>query len=409
MKLGLDADELASCVACGLCLPHCPTYRVTGEEYRSPRGRIAAMRVVDSGEAEADDVFVRYMDECVQCRGCETACPSGVPFGRLMEGTREALATGRAGYTPWWKAVALRALSRHRLLLAGSTALGLLQRMRVLPPGLSGRLGLPASIPIRRPSLEATGSDVWLFTGCVMDAWMRDVHVAAMRVITSTGAGVALPDRGGACCGALHVHAGLTGQAKARATAVMGSMPGEAPILVDSAGCGAAMKDYGHLLGTPEAAAFSARVLDIHEWLAGRLDDLPERDSGRPRIAVQDPCHLRHVQRAHASVRAVLSRVADLAELDDEGLCCGAGGAYAVEQPQLAAAIRDRKVAAIRRTSAEVVVSANPGCALHLAGAGVSVMHPVQVLAAALAGGDDEPALAGGDDEQGRSGSVGRV
>ena len=147
-------------------------------------------------------------------------------------------------------------------------------------------------------------------------------------------------------------------------------MPGEAPILVNSAGCGAAMKDYGHLLGTPEAAAFSARVLDVHEWLAPALDRLPRRGRRGEPVIVQDPCHLRHVQRAHMPVRAVLGHVADVVELDDDGLCCGAGGAYSALQPELAGEIRERKVAAVDRAAARsgatIVASANPGCAMHL-------------------------------------------
>ena len=391
MKLRVDADELAACVACGLCLPHCPTYRVSGEEFRSPRGRIAAMRAVDAGEAPADEQFIQYMDECIQCRGCETACPSGVPYGRLMEGTRETLARRVPGYAPRWKRLSYRMLGRHRLLLMGSGALGLLQRSRLVPPGMLARLGLPARVPIRQPRLEPTGDDVWLFTGCVMDAWMRDVHAAAKRLVEATGAGVSLPGRGGACCGALHVHAGIGDDARRLAEAVMASMPGDAPVLVDSAGCGAAMKDYGHLVGTEQAKRFSARVLDVHEWLAARIDELPaptSAGSARPIVAVQDPCHLRHVQRAHQHVRTVLARYVDVVELDDEGMCCGAGGAYSVEQPELAAAVRERKLGAIERSGAPLVASANPGCAMHLSGAGATVEHPVTIVARQVFGDD---------------------
>jgi glycolate oxidase iron-sulfur subunit len=374
-------DELASCVSCGLCLPYCPTYRVTQEEAFSPRGRIAAMKAVQWEGAPADDDFVSFMDACIQCRGCETACPSGVPFGRLMEGTREALAeAGR--FTPWWQRLGFSMLGHHRALLAGSTVLAIAQRARLVPR----RLGLPR-LPVRRPRLDVAsspGSDgVWLFTGCVMDAWQREVHVAASRVLGATGRVVAVAGRRG-CCGALHVHAGLTPAARALAHDVMASMPGEAPILVDSAGCGAQLKDYGHLLGTAEAAAFSARVRDVSEWLAAHLDELPPVRRRDLRIAVQDPCHLRHVQRAHLPVRDVLRGVGELVELDDEGLCCGAGGAYSVLHPALANDIRARKLASIERAGADVVASSNPGCAMHLAAAGVAVRHPVELLAEAL-------------------------
>jgi glycolate oxidase iron-sulfur subunit len=220
-----------------------------------------------------------------------------------------------------------------------------------------------------------------------MDAWQRDVHAAVKRVIEASGAGVALPETG-SCCGALHSHAGLGDTARDLARRTMAAYPGDEPILVDSAGCGAQMKDFGHLLGTAEAEAFSARVLDVHEWLAARLDRLPPPRPGRERpvVAVQDPCHLRHVQRAHLPVRTVLGRYADLVELDDEGLCCGAGGAYAVFQRDLALDIRARKVSAIERAGAPIVASANPGCQLHLISAGVDARHPLQVVDDAIRG-----------------------
>jgi glycolate oxidase iron-sulfur subunit len=385
MDLGIQDDELATCVACGLCLPHCPTYRVTGEEALSPRGRVAVMRQVQWEGALPDASFAYSLETCVQCRGCETACPSGVPFGHLIEPARETLAEGVPHRpAPWPLRLAARSLRWHRLVLAGSTLLAGLQRLHLLPARLSRRLGLPAHLPLRRPRLVASGTDVWLFTGCVMDAWMRDVHADAQLVVEATGAGVALPPAGAACCGALALHAGMGREARASARRTMAALPGDAPILVDSAGCGAMLKDYGHLLGTPEAEAFSARVRDIHEWLAERMPDVAVPEAERPVVAIQDPCHLRHVQRAHASVRTVLAPVATLVELDDEGLCCGAGGAYAAVQPALASAIRDRKLAAIARAGTPVVASANPGCALHLAAAGVDVVHPCTLLARAL-------------------------
>jgi glycolate oxidase iron-sulfur subunit len=380
IDLGLDDDELSSCVACGLCLPHCPTFRVTGEEGLSPRGRIDAMRAVQWRDADADGEFVRFMETCVQCRGCEPACPSGVPFGHLMEHTREALAD-RHMSAPRWLRAGFAALGRHRLLLAGSTLLALAQRARLVPR----RAGL-GRLPIRRgPPVRSTGGDVWLFVGCVMDAWMRATHRAAAGLVTATGATFAVSPAG--CCGALHVHAGLVPSARQLAGRVVRSMPGDAPILVDSAGCGAAMKDFDRLLGTADAVSFAARVVDIHEWLAQRVERLPPPAS-RSTVIVQDPCHLRHVQKVHGAVRTVLEHVADVVELDDDGLCCGAGGAYSALQPALAGEIRERKLAAIAsaaaRSGATVVASANPGCAMHLAAAGVDVRHPVDIVAAAI-------------------------
>ena len=383
--LHLDEQELSSCVACGLCLPHCPTFRATGEEALSPRGRIDAMRNIQWRGGDADGEFVRFMETCVQCRGCEPACPSGVPFGHLMERTREALADAHLT-APRWLRAGFAVLDKHRLLLAGSTVLAAAQRLRLVPR----RAGL-SRLPLRRgkrvePSSTRRTEHVWLYAGCVMDAWMRDTHRATAALIEAAGASFAVSPDG--CCGALHAHAGLGDEARVLAQRVMASMPGDDPIVVNSAGCGAAMKDYGHLVGTTEAATFAARVVDVQEWLAPRIERLPEPARRLGPVIVQDPCHLRHVQRAHEPVRTVLGHVADVVELDDEGLCCGAGGAFSALQPALAGAVRARKVAAIGRATARsgatIVASANPGCAMHLAAAGLTVRHPVDVVAEAI-------------------------
>jgi glycolate oxidase iron-sulfur subunit len=388
--LSLDPDELVACVACGLCLPHCPTYRVTGLEVASPRGRIAAMRAVQLEGAPLDDAFVEAMEACVQCRGCEAACPSSVPFGHLMEGAREALqherprSRSRRRRVAEWFCYRL-VLPRHRLLLALTWLLLGAQRLRLVPT----RFGLPrlSARSLRRTLRGATpaDADAWLFPGCVMDAWQRNVHRSAMQVMDAAGATVAVAGAEAACCGALHVHAGRTDEARRLATRVMAAMPGDAPVVVDSAGCGAAMKDYGRLLGTPEAEQFAARVRDFSEWVVA--SGVPATTPTGTTVVVQDPCHLRHVQRASDAVRTLLHETYDLVATADDGLCCGAGGAYAVLQPSLAGEIRDRKVAALRAASGDnplLVVSANPGCAMHLAAAGVEVRHPAQLVEQAL-------------------------
>lgn len=378
--LPLELDELAACVSCGLCLAHCPTYRVTGEEARSPRGRIAAMRAVEDGAAP-DNAFAEIMTTCVVCRACETACPSSVPFGHLMEAARQVIADRTV---PWWQRLAYRVLEHPRLLAAMSSAGAVAQRTRLVPVPVARRLSLPA-LPIRRHRLRPTGSDVWLLTGCVMDAWQRSIHADTIAVLGAMGVGVALPGPGAACCGALHSHAGLHDRAVALARRVMASFPGDAPILVDSAGCGAALKEYGHLLGTTEAAVFAARVFDVQEWMASRADRLPAPMPGAPdlRIAIQDPCHLRHAQRAEIHVRTVLGPYGVLVELTDEGRCCGAGGAFSVLQPALAGRIREDKKMVIEQAHADVVASPNPGCAMWLAAAGLEVLHPMEIVARA--------------------------
>jgi len=384
--LRLDAEVLNACVSCGLCLPHCPTYRVTGREIASPRGRIAAMRSVEAGETPIDDAFRAAMEECVACRGCEAACPSGVAFGQLMEGTRAALPAPRSRTRRLAECLGYRVvLPRHWLLLACTWAAWAGQRLRLVP----ARLGLPqlsGRTLARRLDVPVGGSpDAWLFTGCVMDAWLRDTHRSAARVMHATGAQIARPPSTGACCGALHLHAGRAAEARALARRVIGSMPGAAPVVVDSAGCGAAMKEYGELLGTADARAFSARVRDFSEWLSAQ--PAPALRPTGSAIVVQDPCHLRHVQKQHAAVRAVLAPAYALVETGDEGLCCGAGGAYVVTQPELSRRILDRKVDALRAAAGHphpIVASANPGCMVQLRGPGVDARHPADLIAEAL-------------------------
>lgn len=380
MELNIDADDLNTCVQCGLCLPFCPTFRVTGDEMMSPRGRIQLMREVQIHDAPVTSEVLDSFATCVQCRGCEPACPSNVPFGQLMESTRESLADEHL-MTPLWQRLAMKPLANPKLLNAGTRSLAVAQKLRVVP----ARLGVSQKIPLRQAKLEATGDDVYLFTGCVMDTMQREVHRAGLDVLTAAGFGVQPTGDAAPCCGALHAHAGLMSETRTLAEQMMLNLEPGVPIIVDSAGCGAAMKDYGHVLGTEEAETFSERVYDISEFLAAHMDKLPEVDPLDLTVAIQDPCHLRHVQRVHEATRAVLRPfVRELVELDDEGLCCGAGGAYSIFEAELAAQIRDRKVASIGRAAPDVVTSANPGCSMHLAGVGVPTKHPMELVRQAL-------------------------
>ncbi len=380
MDLRIDADALNTCVQCGLCLPHCPTYRVTGDETLSPRGRIKLMREVQNDDAPVTPEVIDAFASCVQCRGCEPACPSSVPYGELIESARETL-TEQGQLTPSWQRLAMKPLRHPRLLSAGARLLAVAQRARLLPK----RLGLGSRLPLRQRRLRRTGDDVYLFTGCVMDAMQRDVHEAAVDVLEAIGVGAEPTGAAAPCCGALHTHAGLGRDARSMAEQVIDALDDGRPVVVDSAGCGAALKDYGKLLGTDRAQAFSSRVVDIGEFVAARIDQLPECSPLNLRVAIQDPCHLRHVQRVHESTRTLLRPVVrELVELDDDGLCCGAGGAYAVVQPELASQIRDRKLDVISRRAPDIVASANPGCSMHLAAAGVDALHPIQLVQKAL-------------------------
>lgn len=382
MNLHINSEELNACVQCGLCLSSCPTYRVSGDEMLSPRGRIALMRQVQLEDAPLTNDVMRSFETCVQCRACEPACPSVVPYGHLMEATRHTLAL-KGKISPWWQRWMLSLLNHPRALRAGSVLLAIAQRMHLVPK----RAGIGVRIPLRRSPLVSSGRDVYLFTGCVMDAWQRDVHLAAQRVLEAAGFGVTPTVDVTPCCGALHQHAGLIEKTRSMATAMMSALAPDAPIIVDSAGCAAAMKEYGHIVGTPAALEFSQRVYDVQEFLALHLDKLPEVAPVEARVAIQDPCHLRHVQRVHGATRTVLQRyVTDMVELDDDGLCCGAGGAYSLLQPEMAEQIRDRKLKSITRALPDVVASANPGCSSYLAAAGVRVCHPIELVDAALRG-----------------------
>lgn len=380
------------CVGCGLCLPHCPTFRVTGEEGLSPRGRIALIKEsVENTDRSTKEVRT-FLDSCVQCRGCEPACPSGVRYGRILAAVNQR--DEEAGRRPTPALRVFLALLEHPRMFSVIGRMGLVvstsklrsfvpRRMRIA--GVSRRQG-------PRLRLRHESPDTWLFTGCVMDTWFRSVHRATSALIGATGRSVATPTPSGSCCGALHMHAGDETGARRLAERVMATMPGTAPIIVDSAGCGAMLEEYGDLLGTPEARAFSQRVIDINEWV---LDNLAELDRVRrnnarmeeirPPVIVQEPCHLRHVQRV--DLANVLEHFVPVVRLDDDGLCCGAGGAYSFLQPDLADGIRSRKAAAIRRAAGgagSTVVTANPGCHLHLAGAGFELRSSVEVLTEVL-------------------------
>ena len=381
MKLHLDDNDLGTCVSCGLCLPHCPTFRVTGEEALSPRGRISAMRAVHFDDAPVSDDFVHFMETCVQCRGCEPACPSGVPFGQLMEGTRDTLAAHER-MTPWWQRLGL---SRAR---PPSAVAGRLDLARGCPTAATGAEatrvcpGLPCAAARRR---VPTGSDTWLFTGCVMDAWQRETHRNTAKVLTALGVTYhharARWRRAAARCMFMP---GLTDEAKRLAERVMRSMPGNAPIVVNSAGCGAALKDYGHLVGTREAKAFSARVRDASEFVAPLVDRLPvRRRLGAGHRAGSVPSAPRAARPPAGANRAGCGRRRRRARRRGPVLrrrrrvldACSRSspGRSANESWQ-------RSSAPARRSSPAPTRAAR----FHLAAAGVNVKHPMDLVAEAL-------------------------
>jgi glycolate oxidase iron-sulfur subunit len=389
-----DADLLAQCVQCGFCLSSCPTYEVTHLEEHGPRGRILAMRLADAGDLPLSDPDIKEsLETCVQCRACELVCPSLVEFGSLIETARTEMARrdpprglrGLAHRVGFW------ALARRNWLRAGVAGLAILQLLRLdrlmpatLRPSRRVRLG-DLRRGYRRPRGVRTRGPAYVFRGCVMDQMFRATHQAVADVLGSVGFDPRF-EPAPPCCGALHTHAGREDEARGLALQTIRSYAGtDGPIVVDSAGCGAAMKEYGHLLGTPEATAFSARVVDLSEVVTPA--EVAERARPVPlELAYQAPCHGRNVQRLGDAPLELLRAIPGLTliEPDDEHLCCGSGGIYSIEQPEFGNALLEKKDASLQRTGAGGVVSGNPGCAMQIARAGWEIHHPAELLARAM-------------------------
>jgi glycolate oxidase iron-sulfur subunit len=401
-----DAD-LAACVACGLCLPHCPTYRVTGEESASPRGRIAAMRSVAEGLSEPDETFAGFMDLCLVCRACEDVCPSHVPFGRMAERARvqiEPVRSRRARFLRWLGLDLVLPRPRLLWLAAALQPLGrvvLPRRIRSLVPPRSELFGrLPR---VTEPSGEARGT-VALLSGCVQDRWFRNVNRATIRVLARNGWRVVVPS-GQRCCGALAAHHGRLDTARALAERSVRAFADADIVVVNAAGCGSHLKEVGELLGTEEAETVSSNVRDVMEFLHDEgLATAPSARAGVQRVAYHDACHALRAQKIKDQPRALLRQIPGLEidEIPDGDVCCGAAGLYNVLEPEMASELRRRKVEAIASTDATVVASANPGCSMQIvaglreSGSPKEVVHPVELLDRAYADSEAAPAASGG-------------
>ena len=382
-------EDVVKCVACGLCLPHCPTFRLTGRETASPRGRIAAMRAVEEGHAVVDSSFTTMMDECLACRACEAACPSGVPFGRMIEGaraqaepTRPVAARGirRAGLTG--------VLPRPRLVMAAGWLLGIARALRLdrLAPAAHRASSPPVSLTeLRRPIPRTLGEGplARVLSGCVMDVAFRPTQRATMRVVAAAGYTASRTTPAG-CCGALAMHYGQPEAARAMARARIAEMEDAEIVVANASGCSAHIRTYGELLA--DDPAWAARA----EQVAARTRDLielqpPPRDAGLGTVAVHDACHHLHAQ--GIGPRGLLADAgAHCVDLGDGGRCCGAAGLYSVLQPEMAARLRRQKAEAVAATGAPVVAVANPGCAIQIAaglrelGSSVRVAHPAELI-----------------------------
>ena len=407
-----DTADLAKCVHCGLCVNACPTYAITGLEVESPRGRIHLARAVAEDRIPLTEAVQGHWELCLQCRACEAVCPSGVPYGRIMERARAQLdaAPPSRGWERRLRRFALRnVVARPRVLaamlapvrwFARSPLRGLVRASGVLrlarPLGrLEAQLGRPGR-PFR-PRDAAGAGDVALFTGCVMGELFGDVHRASVRVLERSGANVFAP-RGQGCCGALSAHDGDLEQARGLARANIAALEasGARTIVVNSAGCGAAMKEYGELLAedaefAERAEAVAAQVVDFSEYLAGQ--DLPAGRLGA-RIAYQDACHLAHAQGISEEPRALLGAIegCELIETEGADMCCGAAGIYSLIQPAMSGELRARKAAQFREHRPDVIVTANPGCqmqyeaAVREAGIEARVLHLADALDEAQGG-----------------------
>ena len=398
---------LDPCVHCGFCLPACPTYLVTGDEGHSPRGRIVLMRALERGEIDATDpALLENLDACLGCRGCEPACPSGVGYGRGLEAARHQLFEAR-GLSPAARLVL--GVFRHRVVWQPLLVLARMFRATRLPSLFAGNgkvrfaLGMLAASAERAEKPEkleqpspyfppspssSSAPTVALFRGCVMSTLFHHVHQATKRTLEANGYRVVEP-AGQGCCGALHEHAGDRAAARALALGNIESLLDQADfVVVNSAGCGAVLKDYGHLLGTEAAARLAAKVRDVSELLADR--------GPRPgaavelKVAYDAPCHLQHAQKVQEAPLALLRAIPGLSLqlLPGSDRCCGSAGIYSVLRPDMARAVLDLKIATLDAADPrpDLVVTGNPGCLMQI-GAGlraaklpIGVAHPVELL-----------------------------
>jgi glycolate oxidase iron-sulfur subunit len=419
--LGRDApryEDYVKCIHCGLCLNTCPTYRELRVEADSPRGRIYQMIQVDQGRMQLGPGFVRHIDLCLDCRACETACPSGVEYGKLVEAARAQIELHYR--RPLLERLGRRFLYHHLLLspllmrvmgrlLAFYQRSGLRDMLREsgLLEGL-GLAGVEAVAPEAEPPfffdqigrvVPARGERrfrVAFFAGCLANVTHARMNEATVNVLTANGCEVVIPE-GQVCCGALHVHAGVRDVARGlarRNIEVFLAEPFDA-LLTNAAGCGSALKEYGHLLQDhSRASEFAGKMLDVTEFLAraGLTQPLGEV---RAVATYQDPCHLGHAQRVRTAPRELIRQVPGLEfrELPRAEICCGSAGVYNVMHNALALRLMKNKMADARSTGAEIILTANPGCLLQLrAGVrlhrtGQRVMHVLELL--------DESAKAG--------------
>lgn len=400
-------EELNACVQCGLCLPVCPTFRLTGRETASPRGRLHAMSAVHQGVVEVDEAFASVIDFCLGCRACEPVCPGLVPYGRALEGARAEIVEqvpGRGNRRRWLLGSALGSRTLMRFgarLLQSAQGLGLTR----IAPGPLKRLAAGIRSLRHRPGptlghVGGTGESgtAALLAGCIQDEWFRPVNQAAVRLLEMAGYRVEVPS-GQTCCGALAAHDGKEAEARRLARRNVAVLDSADVVVATAAGCSAHLAGYGHW--DERGDAIASRAADITVTIASAIEKglLPTSNVSRGRIAIQDPCHLRHAQRVVEQPREILRAAGyDVVEIDDVALCCGAAGIYTILEPEASEALGNQKADQVRSTGVTNVASANPGCEMQLRshlGVEYVVAHPIEWYLRAI---EDDSEL------QGRSG-----
>lgn len=415
-SLGDDAelrDGALRCVRCSICVPRCPSYAVFRTEADSPRGRVQLMRAAMEGRVAVDASFEQRMDNCLGCRACEDACPSAVPFGYMIDRVRQELQASPQGRLRKWlvRAGLERIVSRPLVVLWLARLLRVLQWLRVdrLARWLAAPFSRTAALRIDQlPRVEGAPFDqhgaasdpdatAQFFSGCITSGALGDAQRATLRVLRRSGWAVAVPTEQ-VCCGALHQHAGHLAQARELAKQNVDAFDDGkgAPIAVNSAGCGLAMKEYGRLLAddpayAARAAAFSARVRDLIECLGpdGERGGLPARAARRPlRVAVQEACHHWNVQRFRGRVAPLLAAhgAGTIATLPTGAGCCGSAGLFSALRPEPASKLLGALLDAVEASGCDVVVSSNPGCLLFMRsglrarGSRIRALHVAQLL-----------------------------
>jgi glycolate oxidase iron-sulfur subunit len=390
-------EELNACVQCGLCLPACPTFRLTGRETASPRGRLQAMSAVHEGVAEVDATFASILDFCLGCRACEPVCPGMVPYGRALEGARAEI-SAQLPDRPRRRLLHRRVIP-SRFALAATTAAIRLARLTgvssLLPRRIRRLVSGVRPLRGRGPMVRGWASGgsgqgrVALLTGCVQDEWFRPVNRAAVTLLERAGYRVEAPE-GQTCCGALAAHDGLPEVARALAEENSTTFAGYDLVVGTAAGCSAHLAGYQHWAGSGDKVASRAVDVTVAVSRAIAAGMLPTLRSDLGPVAIQDPCHLRHGLRVEAEPRHLLQAAGfTVVETDPAAMCCGAAGLYTMSNPETSAELGNLKAAQIRHTGVKRVASANPGCEMQIRahlGAGFDVRHPIEWYLSALEG-----------------------